>query len=123
MRGDGLAQGEEPDRGFVLLAILAVERLEDCLRRFRRAEQFFQVRDDRLVERDIELGSAGSHARETSDRTLMCLAARDIKFCADPKSQFIAHSPGFAQSAMVCSRPPLFELIGGERFKRRIGNL
>ncbi len=58
MRGDRLAQGQEPDRGFVLLAILAVERLEDFLGRFRRAEQFFQVRDDRLVERDIELGSA-----------------------------------------------------------------
>ena len=70
MRGDRLAQGEEPDRGFVLLAILAVERLEDFLGRFRRAEQFFQVRDDRLVERDIELGSAEEFVEMRSDRLI-----------------------------------------------------
>ena len=67
MRGDRLAQGQEPDRGFVLLARLAVERLEDFLGRFRRAEQFFQVRDDRLVERDIELGSAEEFVEMRSD--------------------------------------------------------
>ncbi|MBC7815305.1 MAG: hypothetical protein IAG10_00230 [Planctomycetaceae bacterium] len=40
VRGDRLAQGEEPDLGFVLLARLAVERLEDFLSRFRRAEHY-----------------------------------------------------------------------------------
>ncbi len=49
MRGDRLAQGKEPDRGFVLLARLAVERLEDFLGRFRRAEHLIEQGNRRLI--------------------------------------------------------------------------
>ena len=35
---DRFAERQEPDGGLVLLAVLAVECLEDLLRRFRRAE-------------------------------------------------------------------------------------
>ncbi len=38
MGRDRFAERQEPDGGLVLLAILAVEFLEDLLRRFRRAE-------------------------------------------------------------------------------------
>ena len=50
MRGDRLAQGQEPDRGFVLLAILAVERLEDFLGRFRRAVYLIEQGNRRLIQ-------------------------------------------------------------------------
>ena len=36
VRGDRFGEGEEPDARLVLLAVLAVEFLEDLLRRFRR---------------------------------------------------------------------------------------
>ena len=44
VRGDWFGEGEEPDARFFLLAVLAVEFLEDLLRRFRQAEQFVQLR-------------------------------------------------------------------------------
>ena len=42
VRGERLVQGEEPDCGFVLLAELAVEPLEDLLGRFGRAEHLVE---------------------------------------------------------------------------------
>ncbi|MFM9962364.1 MAG: hypothetical protein ACKV2Q_14215 [Planctomycetaceae bacterium] len=48
--GDRLAQGQQPDRGFVLLAILAVERLEDFLRRLRRAVYLIEQGNRRRIQ-------------------------------------------------------------------------
>ncbi len=50
VRGDRFVQGEEPDLGLVLLAVLAVERLEDFLRRFGRAEHLVEQGDRRLIQ-------------------------------------------------------------------------
>jgi hypothetical protein len=48
VRGDWFGEGEEPDRGFVLLAALEVEPLEDLLGRLGRAEHLVEQREGRL---------------------------------------------------------------------------
>lgn len=50
MRRDRFAERQEPDGGLVLLAGLAVEFLEDLLRRFRRAEHLIEQGKGRLIQ-------------------------------------------------------------------------
>ena len=47
---DRYGEREEPDSRFVLLAVLAVEFLEDLLRRFRRAEDLIEQGQCRLIQ-------------------------------------------------------------------------
>ena len=51
---DRFAERQEPDGGLVLLAGLAVEFLEDLLRRLRRAEQWVEYRALRRSEADLQ---------------------------------------------------------------------
>ena len=51
MRGDWLVEREEPDRGFALFAVLAVEGSEDFVDRLRGAQELVDVRCDWFAER------------------------------------------------------------------------
>ena len=62
MRGDRFLERQEPDRGLPLLAVVAVERVEDFLRGLGRAEDLVQQGSRLLLEGELGQRLAGAIA-------------------------------------------------------------